>query len=178
MRRKAWVIADLHFGHAGMCKFTNFDGSKVRPWDSVFDMDEALIDNWNSVVGHDDRVYVLGDLAMNKRGVATVARCNGRKVLIKGNHDEEKLGLYAGFFDDVRAIDDRKEFDRKFVMTHVPLHPHCLERFGLNIHGHLHNNIIKLDDGVTPDKRYACVSVERINFTPKLLEQILEENPL
>jgi calcineurin-like phosphoesterase family protein len=171
------VIGDPHFTHEGMCRFTNFDGAKMRPWDNVRDMDEALVANWNAVVAPEDRVYVMGDLAMNKRGATVVARCHGRKVLIKGNHDEEKLAFYAGLFDDVRAVDARKEFGRKFVMTHVPLHPSCLDRWGLNIHGHLHANTIKLPDG-TRDPRYVCVSVEQIAYTPKLLEQVLEENPL
>ena len=149
----------------------------MRPWDDVCEMDEALVDNWNSVVGDDDRVYVLGDVAMNKHGATTIARCRGHKVLIKGNHDEEKLMFYAGLFEDIRAVDARKEFGRKFVMTHVPLHPACLERWGLNLHGHTHFNTIKLPDG-SVDKRYVGVSVERINYTPKLLEQVLEENPL
>lgn len=177
MSRNPWVIADLHFSQEGMCRFTNRDGSKMRPWDNIRDMDDALVDNWNAVVGDNDRVYVLGDLAMNKRGATVIARCRGRKILIKGNHDEEKLGLYAGLFDDVRAVDARKEFGRKFVMTHVPIHPDCLDRWGLNIHGHLHNNVIRLANG-EPDPRYVCCSVERQNYAPKLLEQILEENPL
>ena len=176
-RKKAWVIADPHFSHAGVCRFFNYDGSKMRPWDNVGEMDEALIDNWNAVVAPEDRIYILGDLAMNKRGAAMVSRCNGHKVLVKGNHDGEKLGLYSGLFEDIRAVDARKEFGRKFVMTHVPIHPDSLERWGLNIHGHTHARRVKLpDDSI--DKRYVCVSVEQINYTPKLLEELLEENPL
>lgn len=175
--KRSFVIADLHFSHAGVCRFTNRDGTPMRPWDNVDEMDEALIDNWNSFVRPEDKVYVLGDVAMNKKGAAKIALCNGDKILIKGNHDEEKLSFYAGLFRDIRAIDDRNEFGRKFVLSHVPIHPDCLERWGLNITGHLHSNRIRLPDG-TPDPRYVTVSVEQIGYTPKLLEQVLAENPL
>ena len=47
---KTWVIADTHFGHANICNFTRNDGSPLRPWDDVTEMDEALIQNWNGVV--------------------------------------------------------------------------------------------------------------------------------
>lgn len=176
-QKRSWVAADPHFSHRGMCEFHNFDGSKLRPWTNVSEMDEALVENWNAVVDPIDRVYLLGDVAMSKTGLEVVRRLNGKIVLIPGNHDKEKIARYADIFDDVRAIDVRKQYDRKFVMSHVPLHPACLDRWGLNIHGHLHAHTIKLPDG-TVDPKYVCVSMEQINYTPKLLEQVLSENPL
>ena len=162
---KTWLIADPHFGHWGVCKFLNDDGTKLRPWDNPDEMDEALINNWNRVVSDRDRVYVLGDLAINRRAVPTVGRCNGRKVLVKGNHDIFKIDDYLPYFDDIRAYVVQPA--NKLIMSHIPIHPQQLsERFTLNIHGHLHSR--KIDD-----PRYKCVSVEHIDFTPVDLDTFL-----
>lgn len=160
---KTWVTADPHFGHLGMCKFTKYDGSKLRPWDHPDEMDEALVERWNEVVGDNDRVYLLGDVAFNNRTIEIVRRLSGRIVLVKGNHDQLKIDKYVDLFDDVRAVVQKKGF----VMTHVPIHPQCMDRWGVNIHGHLHANQID-------DPRYVCVSVERNNFYPVNLQDILD----
>ena len=74
---KTWLIADPHFGHAGVTKFLREDGSKLRPWDSVEEMDEALVKNWNSVVGDKDRVYLLGDVVINRKALPIISRLKG-----------------------------------------------------------------------------------------------------
>lgn len=163
---KTFVIADPHFGHAGVCRFTTNEGEPLRPWNDPKEMDEALIERWNAVVGERDRVYVLGDLAMNRRAVPTVGRCNGRKVLVKGNHDIFKLRDYLPYFDDIRAYVVQPR--TRIIMSHIPLHPENLERWKLNIHGHLHSNRID-------DPRYLCVSVEQINFEPLDLQYVYDE---
>lgn len=178
MSRRTWVIADPHFGHALM--------TKLRPWDTIEEHDEALIANWNSVVGESDRVYVLGDVAMNRRCLPTIGRCNGKKVLIKGNHDIFKLKDYLPWFDDIRAYVVKPKHG--LIMSHIPIHPQSLERWKLNVHGHLHEYIITktqmmrtiesigvrhCDPHQVPDPRYKCVSMEQINYTPVLLDSLL-----
>jgi calcineurin-like phosphoesterase family protein len=49
--KNIFVVSDHHFGHANICKFLNDDGTKVRPWNDVDEMDEVLIQNHNKVVG-------------------------------------------------------------------------------------------------------------------------------
>src|SRR5574343_996511 len=72
-----FLISDTHFGHKGVCQFLCDDGvTKVRPWTNPDDMDEALVKNWNSVVGPKDKVYHLGDVAINKRCLQTLSRLN------------------------------------------------------------------------------------------------------
>ncbi len=173
MARASFVIADTHFGHKGICSFKNYDGTKTRPFDTPEEMDEVLVANWNSVVQPSDRVYVLGDVAINRRCLETVGRCNGSKVLIKGNHDIFKLKDYVPYFDDIRAY--KVGDGGSYIMSHIPVHPDCLARFGLNIHGHLHANTIKIESimNIQEDRRYRCVSVEQINYTPIRLEKIL-----
>lgn len=179
-----WFIADPHFGHHGTAvDFTRDDGSKLRPFSSVEEQDDTIIGNWNRLVGDKDRVYVLGDLAMKPNAVGIVARAKGRKVLIKGNHDIQKIGKYLPLFDDIRAFHKLDAIiegvRRKFVLTHIPIHPHCMDRWDCNVHGHLHYRRVtrdrypaELSDSENDflkqevDPRYLCVSVEHTNYRP------------
>ena len=86
--KEIFLTADLHLGHEKTASvFTKEDGSKLRPFDSAEHQDEVLVQNWNAVVKPTDKVYVLGDVAMNKAGLRPVERLNGDKVLILGNHE-------------------------------------------------------------------------------------------
>ena len=176
---KTWVYSDPHFYHANICKFTNFDGSPLRPWDEVNQMTEDMIEWYNELVDDQDRVYILGDVAFSARTMReVVARLKGRKVLVPGNHEPPKMRKYFDLFDDVRGYVVKKGF----VMSHIPIHPESLSRWELNIHGHLHNNTVKTQEGdrlLAPDDvRYYCACVERTNFRPKLLDDILKERGL
>lgn len=84
---RSFVFADCHFGHQGVCEFTNRDGSKLRPFTTAAEMDEAMVDYWNQTVNPHDKTYIIGDIAMHRRSIATIARLHGSKILIKGNHD-------------------------------------------------------------------------------------------
>lgn len=78
-----FITSDIHFSHARICEYAG------RPWDTVEEMNEGLIANWNSVVGQDDHVIVAGDVAMGKiaESLPLVSRLNGTKTLVVGNHD-------------------------------------------------------------------------------------------
>ena len=163
---KIFVISDTHFGHKGIITFEKDDGSKVREFKSVEEMDETMVENWNKVVRPVDRVYHLGDIVMNRRCLPILDRLNGKKVLIKRNHDIFKLRDYTPYFDDIRAY---KVFPKHMIiLSHIPIYAGGLDRFRLNIHGHLHSN--KIDDD-----RYMNVSVENINYTPVDMAEILEK---
>ena len=169
-----FLVADPHFGHKGVCKFLGPDGAaKLRPWDSPEEMDEALVANWNDTVRPKDKVYVLGDVVINRKALATVGRLNGDKVLIKGNHDIFRLEDYTPYFRDVRGY----HVMNGLLLSHIPVHEDSLARFGTNVHGHLHaNQVMKTDaNGVRSiDPRYVCVSVEQIDFRPVLFENLLK----
>lgn len=170
------MIADTHFGHQGVCNFTRADGSPLRPWDTAAEMDKALIENWNSLVSDEDRVYLLGDVSMSTRGLDALYLVKGRKVLVKGNHDVSKLPQYTRHFDDIRAYVVGKIGDSRdhYILSHIPIHPQSLgERFKVNIHGHLHANRILMATG-QPDERYQNVSVEQTNFSPILLQDVIK----
>ena len=72
-----YMVSDLHFGRTNALKFTREDGSPLRPFATVEEMDETIIANWNSAVKPSDKVLVLGDLVINKKYLPTVARLNG-----------------------------------------------------------------------------------------------------
>ena len=179
MSKRTWVTADTHFGHQLM--------AKLRPWDTIEEHDEAIIDNWNSLVAPQDRVYVLGDLCMSRRHVGTISRCNGKKVLVKGNHDIFKLKDYLPHFDDIRAYIVKPKHG--LIMSHIPIHPQSMgTRYRLNVHGHLHENIITetqmmrtiegtgirhCDPHQVPDTRYRCVSMEQTDYQPVDLMEII-----
>ena len=79
-----YYTSDLHFGHKNIIKYEN------RPWSSVKEMDQGLIDRWNNRVKNRDLVYILGDftLSVSTSYVENILTAlKGRKVLITGNHD-------------------------------------------------------------------------------------------
>lgn len=162
MKPNQWVISDTHFGHANICKFTNKDGSPLRPWDDVQEMDEEMVRRWNSVVGQYDRVYHLGDVVINRKALPILNRLNGKKVLIMGNHDIFPASEYLQYFEDVRAY----KVGNGFIMSHIPISIESKGRYELNIHGHTHSNTLA-------DPFYKCVCVEQINYTPVRLCDIL-----
>jgi calcineurin-like phosphoesterase family protein len=149
-------------------------------------MNEEMIEWYNDCVSDADRVYILGDVAFTPSVMkAVVPRLKGRKCLVPGNHEPPKMRKYFDLFDDVRGYVQRQGF----IMSHIPLHPHCLGRWKLNIHGHLHNNTVKItknkivhgySQGLEEieDERYYNTCVERTNFRPKLLDEILHERGL
>ena len=163
-----FLVSDTHFGHAGVCRFTHPDDNtvKLRPWDDPAEMDEEMIRRWNDRVRPSDKVYHLGDVVINRRALSTLARLNGDKVLIRGNHDIFRDDEYRQYFRELRAY----HVMNGMILSHIPIHPESLGRFGVNIHGHLHASRVK-KDGVV-DVRYHCVCVEQTDFAPILLDDV------
>lgn len=157
-----FVVADPHVGHRGVCTFLAPNKiDKLRPWDTPEEMDEALVELWNKEVNPDDEVDVLGDVCINRKALATIGRLNGKKRLIKGNHDVFRVDEYMQYFTNIVACRELKDM----ILTHIPIHPCSVDRFGVNVHGHLH--AYEVDD-----PRYFCVSMERIGFKPISLEDL------
>lgn len=170
MARNIWVTSDTHFLHTNSLSWETDTGcadrGKVFP--STPEMDETLIDNWNSVVKPGDKVYHLGDVFMgNKDEFKTLwPRLAGAKRLIVGNHDDIKFLSSGGFFQKVQMWRVFTEFG--LILSHVPVHQSALtgRRGGLkNIHGHIHTN-------PSPEGPYQCVCVEQTNYTPVNIEEL------
>lgn len=164
-----FVIADTHFGHRSLVEGRpQPDGSRIimpggRDTDfaTVEEMDETMVERWNSVVGPGDKVYHLGDVCIAKKSLKILARLNGRKTLIAGNHDIFNTKEYLVYFDNMRA---GRVFDG-LLLTHVPVHPYQLQvnggRFSYNIHGHTHRHFVEGNWG-----GYINVCVEHWEYTP------------
>jgi len=173
-----FVISDTHFGHTNSWeKFKREDGSPLRPFTSTEEMDETMIERWNAKVKPGDTVYHLGDVVINQKSLHLVSRLNGRKILIRGNHDIFKDKQYRDVgFEQLHGV---RVFVDKFILSHIPLHPECVtERFKVNVHGHLHANELMREvvgqfcTYEEPDPHYLCVSVEHTNYEPLHFDEV------
>jgi calcineurin-like phosphoesterase family protein len=169
--KNIFFVSDTHFGHANCLKFKRQDGSPLRVFESVEEMDETMITRWNSVVGPHDRVYHCGDVVIKKEFLQKVLpRLNGKKVLLMGNHDIYGHSEYLKYFEDIRAYKVMPEHN--LIASHIPVYCDMLNgSITHNIHGHLHANRVLRENKV--DKQYINVSVECINYTPITLDEIL-----
>lgn len=157
-----WFTSDTHFGHQNIMKFE----PESRPFSSTEEMDEVLIERWNSVVKPRDIVYHLGDAIMGdfRAGVEKMQRLNGQLILVPGNHDRVFSGLKPNYIQKWRpeylkvfeVIDREQEFtnldhrrDLRVLMCHFPYEgdSHGEDRYsemrpvdnGLPLlHGHVH----------------------------------------
>jgi len=139
-------------------------------------MNDSLIDNWNEVVGHDDEVYVLGDLIFGNPAVAIMLlnRLNGKIFFVRGNHDKTSLsnkvkGRFEWIKDyfELRVRVDGKE--HQISMFHYPIAEWNKKHHGaVHFHGHSHGNC-------KPIGRRMDVGVDSNNYTPVLIEDAVRE---
>lgn len=160
-----FLISDTHFSHANILSFLREDGSHVRNFSSVEEMDEHMVEKWNSVVRPPDHVYHLGDVVMHKSKMGILGRLNGRKRLILGNHEEVKMAQYIPYFQKIQSS---HQLDN-LLLTHIPVHPLSLPpKLLANVHGHVHNSVPSLHFG----SRYFNISAEVLDYTPISLEEL------
>jgi calcineurin-like phosphoesterase family protein len=155
MARKIFVIANTHFNHANIIKYCN------RPFNSVEEMNETMINNWNNIVSDQDIVYHLGDVFIGGNP-ELLYNLKGRKRLVVGNHDALKNPVIHKVFQKIMMWRIFPEYG--VVLTHVPIHESSvLSKYNkkqlINVHGHIH-------DKSSPKGPYRCVCVEQINYTP------------
>ena len=157
-----WIISDMHFGHKNIITL------EQRPFSSVEEMDEVIINNWNSVVKEEETVYVLGDVSFyNKEKTKEIINnLKGYKILIMGNHDTPKTRnwwLDVGF-DEV--IEYPIILDNFYILSHdIQYLPE--ESVYVNIHGHTHSKSIN-------KYFYVNVCVENIDYRPISFDKIKE----
>jgi len=161
---KTFFISDTHFNHKNIMQYCN------REFTSVEEMNKTIIKNWNSVVKNTDIVYFLGDLCLG--GAEQIEfftkQLNGRKRMVRGNHDRSvALYLAAGFEEVSRNTIIVEEF---YIASHKPVFLNPSIPY-VNIHGHIHNTTQTLlnSDG---KNLYYNVSVEMINYTPINFDEI------
>jgi calcineurin-like phosphoesterase family protein len=109
-------------------------------------MNEAMVKEWNAKVEPEDLVYLVGDIAFlpAQKAAEYMNRCNGRKILIAGNHDRKTLNdpTFRRCFE---SIHDYLEitYDGVFVvLCHYPFSEwNGMHRGSVNLHGHLHGGV-------------------------------------
>lgn len=166
---KNYFISDPHFGHSNILNFKDDQGKLVRPgFSSIEEHDTLIIDNINEVVRPQDKIFILGDIAMNRKYICVLDRIITKKrILLRGNHDIFKLKDYIPYFKDIRAYKVLPKHG--IIFSHIPIHEYHLQgRWKLNVHGHMHHNTLD-------DKRYLNVCVEQTNYKPVELQEILEK---
>lgn len=158
-----WVISDLHLGHKNILKYSG----EFRGGTTSEEHDVWLIEQWNSVVKKCDLVYVLGDFAINMPALRMAKQLKGQKVLVRGNHDKESAQHYLEYFNQVQGLLSYKGI---FWLSHAPIHPQEL-RGRINIHGHVHQNVVLKEDG-SSDDRYISACVEATYGIPQNLDEL------
>lgn len=157
---KTYFIADPHFGDDRIRRYEN------RPFQTAQEMDRELIRGWNALVTGSDTVYVLGDFGADGYEAEILSQLNGRKLLVKGNHDSKSNAEYrAAGFDE--AYDHPIIIDGFWILSHEALYVNSNMPYA-NVFGHVHNNPIVKDYS----KQHFCVSAERIGYAPISFEAI------
>jgi calcineurin-like phosphoesterase family protein len=150
---KTFFFSDPHFGHYNIIEYQN------RPFKTTDEMDATMIENWNRVVGTQDRVFLLGDVSMHSldKTCKILERLHGRITLVIGNHDHRCSMEQTGRFDLITPYPIL--YDNFFLLSHEPIFvneqcPFC------NIHGHTHLNRFENTE------LHVNVSAECIDYTP------------
>lgn len=133
-----WFTADTHFGHKNIIKFCD------RPCNSLLEMDNLIIDNWNAVVGQNDEVWHLGDVAWRDIELY-LPRLNGRINVTLGNHDHTKQvrdRIARNITGNVFEFKELKVDNKSISLFHYPIEQWNKKRYGAwHLHGHCHGTL-------------------------------------
>ena len=155
-----WFVSDMHFGHKNVLSYCN------RPWESVEEMDQALVDLWNAEVKSMDTVYHLGDWAFHN--YERIGQLNGFIHSVPGNHDHKRAKkilpfLPNGFTNEIHYLKISKE--RRFVLCHYPIESWRRE-YRYHLHGHSHGtsgvHANRLDVGIDSTKLYKPAHIDDV----------------
>jgi calcineurin-like phosphoesterase family protein len=159
-----FFTSDTHFGHKNIIKYCN------RPFQTAYEMDEAMIANWNSVVKPTDTIYHLGDFGFTHADkiVNVLKRLNGKKIFIMGNHDKQMRDpSIRPFFEEMtnyKEIYVRNK--QKVVLSHYPFASWNGSFHGsFHLHGHCHNTYFGAG-------RIMDAGVDAHNFTPISYDEV------
>ncbi len=165
-----YIISDTHFGHKNIIKYEN------RPFNSVAEMDQTIVDNWNNTVNDEDTVLHLGDFSItgSKRTEEIINELKGNKTIITGNHDRSvSWFLDKGFSNAIKGSYVRRDVPN-CIFSHKYLTEEAMKEFNkigiqINIHGHSHSQIPKFRKG------YINASIEHWGYMPIDINIMLRE---
>lgn len=139
---KIWLTSDTHWHHLNIIKYCN------RPFETVEDMNQTLIDNWNSVIGPDDHVYHLGDFCFGNvekwNTVLAPGVLNGHIHLILGNHDPDRVFRDGTMNERFDSIDYQKILVIEgwtVILNHFPFlsFSNNIDHKVMQLFGHIHS---------------------------------------
>lgn len=173
-----WFTSDLHFGHDKPFVY------EPRGFSNIWDMNEAIIKNWNSVVNIEDEVYILGDLMLNnnENGLKCIKQLKGRLHIVLGNHDTTtRRELYKGLYnvENICEAESVKIAGHRFFLCHYPVlcsnyddNDRPLSKRLISLCGHTHttNPFQDWDKGMIYH-----VELDAHNCTPVLVDDIIED---
>jgi calcineurin-like phosphoesterase family protein len=182
IEKEPFFISDLHLGHHNVIKY---DG---RPYKDVDEMHVDIIKRWNEVVGDEDEVYYLGDLAMrvNEKVKWIMYQLKGKIHYIMGNHDRYKDISHLGRFEHIHeygteimvkddTITDKKAGGHQhIIMSHYPILSWNRAHYGSwMIHGHCHGSLMKSNQDYYK-RKVMDVGCNVIDYTPISYRQVKE----
>lgn len=171
---KVWFTSDLHFWHKNICKYCD------RPYESIEEMNQGIVDNWNSVVKEDDTVFVLGDLGFCgiEKLRPLMSQLKGKIFLIQGNHDSDKVvnklyeeGIIKDYFKllEVTVVNDEECPNQQLTLCHFPMIDwYNKEKGAWMIHGHQH----QLPETPSCSPKHYDVGLDKNGMTPISFEQL------
>ncbi len=181
---KNFYIADTHFGHYNIIRLCQ------RPFQTVDEMDQTMIKNWNQAVSDEDTVYILGDVSFSKGSKSPdeyLSKLNGKKIIIMGNHDydilknkqkylKQKIAKWISDYSEIR--DELNGENKRIILSHYPiLEWNGFFRGSIHLYGHIHNNTenqtLKIMQNI--DNAYN-VGADILDFTPRTLDEVIEYN--
>lgn len=174
-----YITSDLHLQHKRIIEFCPESRGHFA---STEEMTEGIINNINSVVTDNDRLYILGDIAFCPPGQAVdyLKRINGEKVIIWGNHDRKLRGSTEFEYQKslMGVIDNRDYLATHFkvddkncnvVMMHFPIYSWDGVRFGgFHFFGHLHSKQFKWVRGRSCD-----IGLDSNNMMPHKIDDLI-----
>ena len=155
-----WVTSDLHFNHQNILLFCRTQFMTIE------EHNQYIVDRYNSIVGKDDLVYILGDVGFTPKNRLSpwIHALHGRKILIVGNHDTLKDSDYLGM-GFIEVIRHPVYFTSQVILSHCPLQEALDNPYVINVHGHLHKSRLTL-------KNYLNVNIELHDYLPLNLQDI------
>ena len=174
-----FFTSDLHLGHEVILKY--------RPrFQTVEEMDETILRNWNRKVTERDEVYFLGDLTFQSKHRADyyLQQMKGRKHLIVGNHDQEwmvQLEDVTKFFESIQDMKVLDLEDKCMTLCHFPMLEWYGSRYGKPsylLHGHIHARTHLLSYHYIKEHlpNALNVGVDVNEYEPVTFEELLENN--
>lgn len=185
---KLFIISDTHYFHSKIIEYENrpFTGEyiyKYLLYPPVIEMNEYMIKCNNNVVGENDIVLYLGDLAFGGCNLIDplIQRLNGHKYIVMGNHDRKRTVTWFKKRGFIKAF-KKPIYLKNYILSHEPIKPDKLPNSRIiNLHGHIHNNVHydKFLNEVNNPNQYVNFSVELLDYIPfevkhkKMKEEIL-----